>query len=92
MRLANRVPLTSDGHKAYLEAVEGAFGADVNYAQLVKLYGATSESTKGAMAGQNALALTSNRWRAILIRSTFRPAMQGILISAFGCTPAALLG
>jgi IS1 family transposase len=38
-RLANRVQLTSDGHKAYLEAVEGAFGADVDYAQLVKLYG-----------------------------------------------------
>jgi IS1 family transposase len=39
-RLANRVQLTSDGHKAYLEAVDGAFGADVDYAQLVKLYGA----------------------------------------------------
>lgn len=38
-RLANRVQLTSDGHRAYLEAVEGAFGADVDYAQLVKLYG-----------------------------------------------------
>ncbi|MGH6922411.1 MAG: IS1 family transposase, partial [Propylenella sp.] len=37
-RLANRVQLTSDGHKAYLEAVEGAFGADIDYAQLVKLY------------------------------------------------------
>ena len=36
-RLANRVRLTSDGLKAYLEAVEGAFGADVDYAQLVKL-------------------------------------------------------
>jgi IS1 family transposase len=46
-RLANRVQLTSDGHKAYLEAVEGAFGGDVNYAQLVKLYGAASESAKG---------------------------------------------
>ena len=46
-RLANRVQLTSDGHKAYLEAVEGAFGGDVDYAQLVKLYGATSESAKG---------------------------------------------
>src|ERR1700675_1131780 len=46
-RLANRVQLTSDGHRAYLEAVEGAFGADVDYAQLVKLYGPTSESTKG---------------------------------------------
>ena len=38
-RLANRVQLTSDGHKAYLEAVEDAFGGDVDYAQLVKLYG-----------------------------------------------------
>ncbi len=46
-RLANRVQLTSDGHKAYLEAVEGAFGGDVDYAQLVKLYGSTSESAKG---------------------------------------------
>ena len=38
-RLANRVQLTTDGHRAYLEAVEGAFGGDVDYAQLVKLYG-----------------------------------------------------
>ena len=40
-RLANRVQLTTDGHKAYLEAVEGAFGGDVDFAQLVKLYGPT---------------------------------------------------
>ena len=40
-RLANRVQLTTDGHRAYLEAVEGAFGGDVDYAQLVKLYGPT---------------------------------------------------
>ena len=46
-RLATRVQLTTDGHKAYLEAVEGAFGADVDYAMLIKLYGATSESAKG---------------------------------------------
>lgn len=38
-RLANKVQLTTDGHKAYLEAVEGAFGGDVDYAMLVKLYG-----------------------------------------------------
>ena len=38
-RLANRVQLTTDGHKAYLEAVEGAFGGDVDFAQLIKLYG-----------------------------------------------------
>jgi hypothetical protein len=46
-RLANRVQLTSDGHKAYLEAVEGAFGGDIDYAMLVKLYGTTSEGAKG---------------------------------------------
>ncbi len=38
-RLANRVQLTTDGHRAYLEAVEEAFGADVDYAMLIKLYG-----------------------------------------------------
>lgn len=38
-RLANRVQLTTDGHKPYLIAVGEAFGADVDYAMLVKLYG-----------------------------------------------------
>ena len=37
---------SSEGHRAYLEAVEGAFGADVDYAQLVKLYGASPEGLK----------------------------------------------
>ena len=46
-RLSNRVQLTTDGHKAYLEAVEEAFGGDVDYAQLVKLYGNAPESFKG---------------------------------------------
>jgi IS1 family transposase len=40
-RLANRVQITTDGHRAYVEAVEGAFGCDVDYAQLVELYGPT---------------------------------------------------
>jgi IS1 family transposase len=44
-RLENRVQLTTDGHKAYLEAVEGAFGGDVDYAQLIKLYGQPSGKT-----------------------------------------------
>ncbi|MEX1129386.1 MAG: IS1 family transposase [Vicinamibacterales bacterium] len=39
-RLRNRVQLTTDGHKPYLEAVEAAFGADIDYAMLQKLYGA----------------------------------------------------
>lgn len=38
-RLATRVQLTTDGHAPYLEAVEGAFGIDVDYARLVKIYG-----------------------------------------------------
>lgn len=38
-RLANKVQLTTDGHKPYLEAVESAFGGDIDYAQLVKIYG-----------------------------------------------------
>ena len=39
-RIRNRVQITTDGHKAYLEAVEAAFGADIDYAQLQKIYGA----------------------------------------------------
>ena len=46
-RLATRVQLTTDGHKAYLDAVEGAFGADVDFAQLVKVYGASPDSANG---------------------------------------------
>ena len=42
-RLANRVQLTTDGHRAYFDAVEGAFGGDVDYAQLVKLYGESND-------------------------------------------------
>lgn len=45
-RLANRVQLTSDGHKAYLEAVEGAFGSAIDYAMLVKVYGPSPEGQR----------------------------------------------
>jgi IS1 family transposase len=38
-RLANRVQLTSDGHKPYLKAVDAAFGSDIDYAMLIKIYG-----------------------------------------------------
>ncbi len=43
-RLANRVQLTTDGHKAYIQAVEDAFGADIDFAQLIKLYGSVGQS------------------------------------------------
>jgi len=45
-RLKNRVQLTTDGHKAYLEAVEGAFGPDIDYAMLIKIYGSAPEEEK----------------------------------------------
>lgn len=45
-RLANRVQLTTDGHKAYLNAVEDAFGANVDYAMLIKIYGEAPEGQR----------------------------------------------
>ena len=46
-RLAGRIQLTSDGQKAYLETVEGAFGGDIDYAILHKVYGSSPENMKG---------------------------------------------
>jgi lambda repressor-like predicted transcriptional regulator len=45
-RLANRVQLSSDGHRSYLEPVEGAFGGDVDYAEFAKLHGTPPEGEK----------------------------------------------
>lgn len=47
-RLTNRVQLTTDGHKVYIDAVEGAFGRDIDYSMLVKHYG----NPAGEMQGQ----------------------------------------
>ena len=38
-RLANRVQLTTDGHKIYVDAIDNAFGSEIDYAMLIKLYG-----------------------------------------------------
>jgi IS1 family transposase len=45
-RLSNKIQLTTDGHKMYLEAVESAFGGEIDYAMLVKIYGSNPESQK----------------------------------------------
>jgi len=45
-RLANRVQLTTDGHKMYIDAVERAFGKDIDFGQLIKIYGQTEEGQK----------------------------------------------
>ncbi len=42
-RIRGRVQITTDGHKVYMDAVEDAFGADVDYAQLQKIYGVAAE-------------------------------------------------
>jgi IS1 family transposase len=60
-RLANRVQLTSDGHKAYLEAVEGAFGADVDYAMINKIYGTAPESAKGRYSPAECIGVRKDR-------------------------------
>jgi len=45
-RLDSKIQLTTDGNKVYLEAVESAFGSEIDYAMLVKIYGASVESEK----------------------------------------------
>jgi IS1 family transposase len=45
-RLANRVQLTTDGHKPYLTAVSDGFGSEIDYAMLVKIYGNDAEGEK----------------------------------------------
>ena len=57
-RLADRVQLTTDGHRAYLEAVEGAFGGDIDYG---KLYGAASEGAKGRYSPAECIGARKDR-------------------------------
>jgi IS1 family transposase len=58
-RLATRVQLTTDGHKAYLGAVENAFGAEVDYAMLVKIYG--NEQAIGEVRYSPAICMGARR-------------------------------
>lgn len=45
-RLSNRVQLISDGHRPYLDAVENAFGSQIDFAMLIKLYGESPDETR----------------------------------------------
>ncbi|PYX28639.1 MAG: IS1 family transposase [Acidobacteria bacterium] len=44
LRINSRIQLTTDGHRVYADAVEDAFGADIDYAMLVKIYGASNDN------------------------------------------------
>ena len=47
--------------EAYLEALEGAFGADIDYAQLVKIYGAAPEAFKGCYSPSECIGARKQR-------------------------------
>ena len=62
-RIDSRIQITTDGLKAYAEAVEGAFGMDVDYAMLIKLYGNDSFDTRyspGECIGTQSAVLMGN--------------------------------
>jgi len=59
-RLAGRVQMTSDGLRAYLDAVEGTFGTDIDFAQLVKLYGASNDTPKGRYSPSECIGTKKN--------------------------------
>jgi IS1 family transposase len=51
-RVTSRIQLTTDGHRAYVQAVEGAFGMDVDYAMLIKLYGSDTAFDRRYSTGE----------------------------------------
>ncbi len=63
-QIDTRIQLTTDGHKVYVEAVEGAFGMQVDYAMLIKLYGAPeftdSRYSPGKVIGIRTAVLSGN--------------------------------
>jgi hypothetical protein len=79
-RFASRVQLTSDGHKPYLQVIEGALGADIDYAMLIKTIGPCQREPRTATAQPAARALSRRQskassfqavlWSATIFRST----------------------
>lgn len=87
-RLATRVQLTTDGHKAYLSAVEDAFGCEVDYAMLVKIYGAAPEgpqtrySPAQCMGAQKAVITGAPDFKHV---STSFAERQNLSMRIWGC-------
>jgi hypothetical protein len=92
-RLTTRIQLTTDGHKVYLEAVEGAFGNAIDYAMLIKTYEAIAAKRRppsASTAPLSALASLSRRSRATPTRSTSARRTSSARTSPCGCTCGAL--
>ena len=60
-RVSNYIQLTSDGHHAYLEAVGEAFGDNIDFAQLVKIYGTQKEGSTGAERKYSPMKYTGSK-------------------------------
>lgn len=88
-RLTNRIQLTSDGHKAYLEAVEGAFGSDIDYAMVVRFMVPRRSQRRVDIAPPIARASSSTGSKATPIPSMSALRMPSVTTSTSVCTPAA---
>ncbi len=89
-RLANRIQLTTDGHRMYLTAVPDAIGNRIDFAQIHKIYG-NDPKGKLATAPRNVWEPSAWRLSATRKKSTSRLAMWNGRISTCGCRCAALL-
>ena len=83
-RLANRVQLTSDGLRAYIDAVDGAFGIEIDYAMLVKMYGENPETkmqkrySPAQFIASKKEAMTGNPERKYISTSVMRSARTSL--------------
>jgi hypothetical protein len=91
MRLSNRVQLTTDNYKVYLNAVDYAFGVDVDFATLEKHYVAPKSTRAAALryVPNKIAGMKRRRSRATLTASTSRPATSKDRTSRCECTCAA---
>ena len=90
-RLAHRIQLTTDGHRVYADAVESAFGSEIDYAMLVKIYGADRTESE-ALAPPNARDAAPSPSAEIQKRGIFRLALLSVRISRCVCRCGALRG
>src|ERR1035437_842629 len=82
-RITNRIQLTTDGHRVYAEAVEQAFGSEIDYAMLVKIYGASNDSPESRYSPATCIGCRTGVCSpVILIRNTSLPATSNARTSA----------